>query len=162
MEEKNYIKLNKDKHGVKFWILSPEGEETGEFLDFHMTSVDLLATWDSLVEEDKKAKNWLNQELAIINKKQDFTPKGKFMSNNTRLKVEAQKEYILKEKAIYDKFLGENGVDKLLCGRPLEWDTLIEIDAIIKEQILPYLTKKLKSIEEEIKEKYSNNEVETL
>ena len=162
MEEKQYIKLNGNKHGVRFWITTADGVETGDYLEFYMTSVDLLATWDELVEEDKKAKNWLNTELAIINKKQDFTPKGKFMSNNTKLKLEAQKQYILKEKDIYDKFLGEHGVDKLLCGRPLQWDTLIEIDSIIKEQILPYLSKNVKSIEEEIKEKYGSKEIEVL
>ena len=162
MEEKQYIKLNNNKHGVKFWITTADGVETGEYLEFCMTSVDLLSTWDELIEDDKKAKNWLNRELAIINKKQDFTPKGKFMSNNTKLKLEAQKKYILMEKDVYDKFLGENGVNKLLCGRPLEWGTLIEIDSIIKDQILPYLSKNVKSIEEEIKEKYKVQETEVL
>lgn len=162
MEEKQYIKLNKDKHGVRFWITTEDGQETGEYLEFHMTSIDLLDKWDKLIEEDKKAKNWLNKELVIIDKKQDFIPKGKYCSNNTRLKLNAQKEYILKQKEIYDMFLGEHGVDKLLNGRPLEWGTLIEIDDIIKKQIFPYLKKNLNSIEDEIKNKYKVEENEVL
>lgn len=162
MEEKQYIKLDENKHGVKLWITTADGVETGEYLKFYMTSIELLDKWDKLLEEDKKARIWFNKEQVIIDKKQDFTPKGKYCSNNTRLKLKAQKEFILKEKEIYDMFLGEHGVDKLLNGEPLEWDTLMRIDKIIKKQIFPYLKQNLKSIDEEIKNKYKVQETEVL
>ena len=56
---------------------------------------------------------------------------------------------------IYNMFLGENGVQKLLNGRKLRWTSLQEIDDIIEKQILPHLDLSMTKITDKIKEKYS-------
>ena len=38
--------------------------------------------------ESKKNYDWINNQMIIIDKKQDFTKKGQFMSNNEKLKYE--------------------------------------------------------------------------
>ena len=53
-------------------------------------------------------------------------------------------------------FLGENGVQKLLNGRRIGWETLDEINTIIKEQIAPKLDIKMENITDKIKKKYSS------
>ena len=57
-------------------------------------------------------------------------------------------------------FLGKDGVQKLLNGRPLSWCTLDEIDEIITKSILPQLEVNAESIKKKIMKKYSNNKEE--
>ena len=82
------------------------------------------------------------------------------MSNNEKMKYDALKSFLKKQKSIYDIFLGENGVDKLLYGRKFEWETMEEIDKIIDKQILPLLDITFDNIIEKVKNKYkiSNQE----
>ena len=158
----NTIKLGENKNRLRLWIETVEGNKTGEYLDFYVSSIELLGKWEELTEMDRKNKSWLNSEEIIINKKQDFKPKNKIMTNNQKLIYEARKKFVLKQKEVYDMFLGNGGVDKLLYGRPLCWETYLEIDKLIKDQIFPYLKTQLKSIDEEIKDKYKPEENEVL
>jgi hypothetical protein len=57
-------------------------------------------------------------------------------------------------------FLGENGVQKLLNGREIGWDTLKEIDEIIEKAILPKLEINADSIKNKIINKYSKKKSE--
>ena len=60
-----------------------------------------------------------------------------------------------KEIEIYNIFLGDRGVQKLLNGRKFGWTTLQEIDEIIEKQIAPHLDVNMEDITKKIKEKYS-------
>ena len=51
-------------------------------------------------------------------------------------------------------FLGENGVEKLLYGRKFDWETLEEVNNIIKNQISPQLNITMDNITNKIKNKY--------
>lgn len=154
MEEKKFIQLGESTNTLKLWIKTKDGKETGDFLEFNLKDIKLLDRYQKMADEDNKNKQWIKNQFVIINNKQDFKKKGKIMSNNEEQKYKAILQYYKKQKEIYDLFLGEGGVDKLLYGRKFEWETLVEIEKIIKEQIAPNLNITMENITDEIKSKY--------
>ena len=154
MEEKKYITLPESTNVLKLWIRTKEGKETGEYLEFNLKDIELIDIYQRCVDETKKNRSWITNQLAIIDKKQDFTKKGEIFSNNEKEEYYAIKKYYQMQKETYDLFLGKGGVDKLLYGRKLEWETLIEIENIIAEQIAPNFDVTMDNIVKEIKDKY--------
>ena len=77
------------------------------------------------------------------------------MSYNQEEKIKAVNEFFKKEVVILDKFLGQDGVKKLLNGRKLGWTTLDEIDELIEKQIAPHLDLSLDNLKNKVKDKYS-------
>ena len=155
MEEKKFIKLEASKDTKKFWITTKEGKETGEYIEINLEGLGILDRIDQFYHDYPKNRKWIRDELLIIKKKQDFTKKGQLMSNNQRLEYEAVKKYYNMQKNTFNLFLGENGVDKLLYGRELEWDTIEEIQKIIVEQIIPELDVTMDKISNKIIKKYN-------
>lgn len=149
----NFIQLSKG-NVLKLEIKTIEGKETGEFLEFDLEDIELPLRYQELLEKDKKNKENLRNQFLIIDKRQDVKGK-KLFSRNEEDKIKALNEFFKKEVEIYNMFLGERGVEKLLNGRKLGWTTLDEIDKIIKEQIEPHLNLTMDSITNKIKEKYS-------
>lgn len=148
----NYIQLNKSDV-LKLEIVTDDGTKTGEFLEFDLEDIELPLRYQDLVEQDKKNKTNLRNQLVIIDKKQDV--KGKrLLSKNEEEKVKALKNFFDKEIEVYNMFLGENGVQKLLNGRKFGWTTLQEIDEIIKEQITPHIDLSMEKITNKVKSKY--------
>lgn len=164
MEEKKFIQLNNSDDVLTLWIKTKEGVETGECLTFDMEDVDLLDNLDKMRVETNKNHQWVNNQLTIINKKEDFTKKGELMSNNTKESYKVIKSYFKRQKEIFDIFLGQGGVDKLLYGRKFEWGTLTEILKIINNQIEPLLKETTENIINKVKTKYdySNKENDVL
>lgn len=154
MKNENFITLSESSNVLRLKIRTQDKKETGEELVFNLNDIELIDKLDKMWNEHRKNRQWINNQLTIINKKQDFKKKGQLMSNNEKLKYEAIKSFYKKQKETYDLFLGEGGVDKLLYGRPLEWGTLEEIATIISEQISPKLDITMDNIEKEIKSKY--------
>lgn len=149
----NFIQLSKG-NVLTLKIKTVEGKETGEFLEFDLEDIELPLRYQELLEKDKKNKENLRNQFLIIDKRQDV--KGeKLFSRNEEDKIKALNEFFKKEAEIYNMFLGERGVEKLLNGRKLGWLTLDEIDKIIKEQIEPHLDLTMDSITNKVKEKYS-------
>ena len=150
----NFIKLNKSK-SLKIGIKDYEGNDTGNFLTFNLEDVNLPLRYQEIIEKSQKNKNNLNNQLAIIKKRQDIKGKNLF-SKNEKDTLIAYKTFFEKQAQIYNLFLGENGVEKLLDGEPLTWTSLNDIDELIEKQILPLLDIKMDSITKSIKEKYGN------
>ena len=148
----NYIQLNK-KETLKLGIRDDKGEPTGEFLEFNLGDIELPLRYQEMIEADKKNKSWLRNQLVIIEKRQDVKGK-KLLSKNEEDKIKAFNEFYKKEVEIYNMFLGKNGVQKLLNGAPLTWDSLSIIDELIETQIIKYLDLDMKRITEKVKEKY--------
>lgn len=148
----NYIQLNK-KETLKLGIRDDKGEPTGEFLEFNLGDIELPLRYQEMIEADKKNKSWLKNQLVIIEKRQDVKGK-KLLSKNEEDKIKAFNEFYKKEVEIYNMFLGKNGVQKLLNGAPLTWDSLSIIDEIIETQIIKHLDLDMKRITEKVKEKY--------
>ena len=157
MEEEKYIQLGKSTNVLRLWIKTENGEKTGEYLEFNMKDIELLDRYQRMQDEFNKNQQWIQNQFVIIDKKQDFTKKGKLMSNNQEMTYNAIREYYKRQKKVFDMFLGDGGVDKLLYGRPFEWETLKEINKLIEEQIAPYLDITMDNIKKEIKDKYNVN-----
>lgn len=156
----NEIKLSKSNE-LRLRITTDDGKDTGEYLTFDLEDIELPLRYQEMIEKDKKNKEWLQKELVIINKRQDVKGK-KLLSKNEEDKLKAINKFFNEEANVYDMFLGENGVKKLLNGRKLGWTSLMEIDGIIENQILPYFDKNQKAIEEKIMQKYSVKDKEVL
>lgn len=158
----NVIKLNKS-NVLRLKIETSKGEDTGNFLEFDLEDIELPLKYQELLEKDKKNKENLRNQLVIIEKRQDVKGK-KLLTKNEEDKIKAVNDFFKKEVDVYNIFLGENGVQKLLNGRKLGWTTLQEIDEIIEKQISPYIDITMEKITDKVKEKYSqavarNNEV---
>ena len=152
--EKKFIQLNDNKDVLKLWIKTKDGKETGKYLEFNLEDIELLDTLQKMNDETNKNYQWIKSQITIIEKKQDFKKKNKIMTNNEEMKYNAIKQYYKKQKDIFNMFLGENGVEKLLYGRKFDWETLEEVNNIIKNQISPQLNITMDNITNKIKNKY--------
>jgi len=148
----NTIKLNKSNE-LRLKIKTEEGEYTGEELVFDMEDIELPLKYQELIEKDKKNKGALRNLFLIIDKRQDVKGK-KLLTKNEEDKIKAINEFFKKEIDVYNMFLGERGVEKLLNGRKIGWTTLQEIDEIIEKQIAPYLQTNMDDITKKVKDKY--------
>lgn len=157
----NYIQLKENENILKLRIRDEEGNDTGEFLEFNLEDIELPLKYQDAVEQEKKNRMYCKNQLDIINKKQDHKGK-KLLSSKEEETIKAMVEFYKKEVEIYNIFLGENGVQKLLNGRQLSWSTLEEIDEIIKTSILPKLEINAQNIREKIVSKYSKKEDEVI
>lgn len=148
----NFIQLN-NSDTLRLGIKTPDGKDTGEFLEFDLEDIELPLRYQDLLEKDEKNKNRLRNQFLIIEKRQDVKGKN-LMSKNEEDKIKAINDFMKKEVEIYNMFLGENGVQKLLNGRKLGWTSLKEIDEIIEKQIVPHLDLSMTKIGEKVKQKY--------
>ena len=148
----NYIQLNKDSV-LRLGIKTANGEDTGEVLEFDLEDIELPLRYQELLEKDKKNKEYLRNEMVIIDKREDVKGK-KLLSKNEEDKIKAINEFFRKEIEIYNMFLGKNGVQKLLNGRNIGWTTLEEIDEIIEKQIAPHIDISMEKITQKVTEKY--------
>lgn len=148
----NFIQLKK-KNTLKLGIRDEEGNDTGNFLEFDLQDIELPLKYQEMIEKDKKNKEWAQKQMIIIDKKEDVSGK-KMLSKNEEDKIKVLNEFFKKEVEIYNIFLGENGVQKLLNGEPLGWTSLSLIDEYIEKQILPYLDMDMKRVTDLVKEKY--------
>lgn len=161
--EGHFIQLGKSDV-LRLGIKTSKGEDTGEYLEFNLEDIELPLRYQELVEKDEKNKKWLKNQMVIIDKREDVKGK-KLLSKNEEDKIKAMNDFYKKEEEVYNMFLGENGVKKLLNGRKMGWTTLQEIDELIEKQILPHLDLSMTNISKKIKEKYGvkkNNDEEVL
>lgn len=149
----DFIQLEK-KDLLRLQIKRENGESTGEVLEFNLADIELPLKYQELLEKDKKNKENLRNLMLIIDKREDVKGK-KLLTKNEEDKIKAINEFLKRETEVYNMFLGENGVQKLLDGEKLSWDSLYTIDKIIEKQILPKLQLSMGKITEKIKAKYA-------
>ena len=149
----NIIKLNKSDV-LTLKIQTEDGKDTGEVLEFDLEDIELPLRYQELIEKDKKNKEYLRNQMLIIDRREDVKGK-KLLSKNEEDKIKALNDFFIKEIEVYNMFLGPRGVEKLLNGRKFTWTTLQEIDEIIETQISPKLNVSMQSITDKVKEKYS-------
>ena len=145
----------KNENILKLEIVDEKGVSTGEYLEFDLEDIELPFKYQEIIERLKKSRQNLKNQFVIIEKKQDHKGK-KLMSSNEEEKLKALNNFYKEQVEIYNIFLGENGVQKLLNGRSLRWTTLSEIDELIEKQIAPQLDLTMKDITKKIKSKYSS------
>ena len=151
----NYIQLKKNENILRLRIRDEEGKDTGKYLEFDILNPKYLLRYQDLVEEDRKNRLWFQNQLTIIDKKQDHKGK-KLYSYKEEEMLKAYDEFNQKTKKVYDMFLGEGGLDKLLNGRDISLNTLAEVDRIITDVILPKLELNSEEIKKMIKTKYTD------
>lgn len=145
----------KNENLLKLEIVDELGNSTGEFLEFDLEDIELPFKYQEIVERLKKSRQNLRNQFNIIDRKQDHKGK-KLFSANEEAKIKALNDFYKEQEEIYNLFLGENGVKKLLNGRKLRWTILDEIDELIEKQIGPKLNVTMDDITKKIKAKYSN------
>lgn len=150
----NVIKLN-ESDVLTLKIETSDGKATGECLTFDLADIELPLRYQELIEKDKKNKEYLKNQMLIIDKREDVKGK-KLLSKNEEDKIRALNDFFVKEVEVYNMFLGPRGVEKLLNGRKFTWTTLEEIDEIIEKQIAPHIEINMKSISDKIKNKYAD------
>ena len=145
----NFIQLKKNDI-LRLGIKTDEGIDTGEYLEFDLEDIELPLKYQELVEKDEKNRKWLKNQMLIIDKREDVKGK-KLLSKNEEDKIKAINTFCKNEEEVYNLFLGENGVQKLLNGRKLTWTSFKEIDELIEKQIVPHLDLSMTKISEKIK-----------
>jgi len=162
--KENFIQIKNDDV-LRLGIKTEDGIDTGEVLEFDLADIELPIRYQELLEKDKKNKENLKNQFIIIDKRQDVKGK-KLLSKNEEDKIKAINDFLNKEVEVYNMFLGENGVQKLLNGRKLGWTSLRKIDEIIEKQIVPLLDISMEKVTDMIKEKYAkptqDNEIEVV
>lgn len=151
----------KNENLLKLEIVDEKGNSTGEFLEFDLEDIELPFKYQEIIERLKKSRQNLKNQFTIIDRKQDHKGK-KLMSSNEEEKLRTLNNFYNEQVEIYNIFLGENGVQKLLNGRKLRWTTLSEIDELIEKQIAPQLNVTMEDITKKIKSKYSNKKEENV
>nr|DAF88311.1 MAG TPA: tail assembly chaperone [Siphoviridae sp. ctt8434] len=151
----------KNENILKLEIVDEKGNSTEEFLEFDLEDIELPFKYQEILERLKKSRQNLKNQFTIIEKKQDHKGK-KLMSSNEEEKLKALNNFYKEQVEIYNIFLGENGVQKLLNGRKLRWTTLSEIDELIEKQIAPQLNVTMDDITKKIKSKYSNKKEDNI
>ena len=151
--DNDIIQLKRNENILRLRIKDEDGNDTGNFLEFNLEDIELPIRYQEIIERDKKNRLDLKNKYAIIDKKQDHKGK-KLLSSNEEARIKVTIEFYKKEVEIYNMFLGENGVQKLLNGRQLSWSTLQEIDEIIEKAIVPKLEISAESIKKKIMSKY--------
>lgn len=152
----NFIQLKENDSILTLRIRDEKGNDTGEYLEFNLEDIELPLIYQQIIEEDKKNQIYLKNQFTIIDKKQDHKGK-KLMSANEEAKIKALNEFYKKEVELFNMFLGENGVQKLLNGRKISWTSLDYVADIIQEQIKPHIKVNTESIKEKIVKKYGKN-----
>ena len=152
----NFIHL-KERDTLKLGIKTEDGTDTGEFLEFDFEDIELPLRYQEMVEQDKKNLQWIRNQMLIIDKRQDVKGK-KLMSKNEEDKIKALNDFFKKEEEIFNMFLGEGGVKKLLNGKKFGWTSIQEIIELIEAYILPHFDFSIDKVSKKIKEKYKISE----
>lgn len=148
----NYIQVNDDD--ILVLKIKKNGEETGEELRFDLNDIEFPLRYQEMLYKINKSKEKLKNDFVVIDRRPDIQGK-KLFSKNAEDKLKAFNDFTNKMVEAYNMFLGENGVQKLLCGKKLGWTTLSEIDDIIDKQIAPLVLTSFEDIEKKIIDKYS-------
>lgn len=77
----NVIQLKQAKDVLRLKIKDEDGKDTGNFLEFNLGDLDYLLILQDMMEADKKNREYLKNQYAIIDKKQDHKGKKLFSSN---------------------------------------------------------------------------------
>ena len=148
----NYIQINDDD--ILVLKIKKNGEDTGEELRFDLNDIEFPLRYQEMLYKINKNKEKLKNDFVVIDRRPDIQGK-KLFSKNAEDKLKAFNDFTNKMVEAYNMFLGENGVQKLLCGKKVGWTTLSEIDDIIDKQIAPLVLTSFEDIEKKIIDKYS-------
>lgn len=154
-----FINLKKS-NVLKIGIRTADGKETGEHWEFDLEDIELPLRLQTLIEEHKKNARYFENQLTIINKKQEHKGK-KLLSSRQEETVKAWREYYHKEIEVFDMFLGKDGCKKYLNGRNPYYTMFKDIEEAINS-IMPLIKQRSIDIKDLIKNKYGGKSEDVL
>lgn len=153
-EKESFIQLEKN-NVLKIKIKNSDGEDTGKYLEFDLEDIELPLRLSQCDEMHKKNMQFLNTQLAIIEKKEEHNGK-KLLSWKMEEKLKLLNRVYQDEMKALDLFIGEGKTQMLLdlMGRKPYLTMYNDIGRIL-QPILPKIKQNKDAITEKIKEKYS-------
>ena len=141
-------------------IYTIEVNDNGDTIEFDLADIELPFKCERALDKINKLKKDFNIKIKIINKKQDFTKKGEYMSNNEKELLNAQKQMFKDMRIAMDEFLGQGACQKIFGDR----NYLEMYDDLMKE-LNPHLDKmefNLKGIKKRIIDKYADKNTKVI
>lgn len=148
-----YITLKENTGLKKFGIKTPDGQDTGEYIEIDIEDLELPIKANECQVKHIENFNKLKEKLASASQKDDTRNENEMLTEKQKEVVEAYKEFYEQEELALDRFLGEGATKKLLGGRKPYITMYDDINEYL-EQIVPVMKDAQKNLEEKIKAKY--------
>lgn len=132
-------------------IYTIEVNDNGDTIEFDLADIGLNFKLLKTLREIDRIGNYMKNELAIIDKRQDV--KGKYISKNEEDTLRLWNKAFKDMRNAMDSFLGEGACQKIFGDR-----NYIEMFDDLMEQLKPHLEKmkiSYKDIKDKIAKKYS-------
>ena len=160
-ETENFIQLKERESVLKVWIKDVNGNNTGKCLKFDLENVNYPLRLNDCVENHKKNIQWLQDQIIILEKKEDKKGK-KILSWKEEERTKINIEFYKREMETLDLFLGKGATQMILDASEEEpyysmFDDIVDLIKPIMPKLednAKYIKKKL----EETKKRYSNNQ----
>lgn len=148
----------KKNNVLKEPLYDEDGNITDFTFEFDMEDIELPLRINQSAFEHKKNVQWVNNQMIIIDKKEDRQTGG-LLSWKEQQKLNAYKEFYEKEIKAMDLILGEGKTAQFLKAvkRKPYYSMFEDISELI-EPLLPKLQNITNDITTKIKEKYSKKE----
>ena len=147
----NFVQIKRNNI-VKIGLQTEDGKDTGNYWEFDVEDIEWKLRCNELIEQNKKNMQYFENEIKLIEKREDHKGK-KALSKNEEDIAKAWNKFYHEQIKVYNMFLGENGVEKYLNGRKPYITMFLDINEAI-ESILPIIEEKSKAIPDIIKQKY--------
>lgn len=160
-EKESFIQLKEDSV-LRVGIKDKNGNILDGVLEFDIEDIELPLRLSECNDMHKKNMKYLQEQLIIIDKKEDHKGK-KILTWKQEEKIKVLKKVYEDEMKALDLFLGEGKTQMILdlMGRRPYLTMYDDIGELIKP-IMPKLKINVDSISEKIKEKYKNKENDVL
>lgn len=156
-----YITL-KEKTGLKrFGIRTPDGQDTGKYIEIDLEDLDLPIKANECQVKHIENFDRLKAKLTELSKVEDTKDEKEIISEKQKALVEAYKEFYKAEEEALDTFLGQGATQNLLNGRKPYITMYDDINEYL-EQIIPTLKETQTHLEERIKAKYSEEKEDNI
>lgn len=154
---KNYIQLQED-NVIRIGIKDKEGNITDCVLEFDLEDIELPLRISKCEFEHKKNCQWLRNQFIIIDKKED-RKSDTFLSWKDAQKINAYRDFYVKEMEALDLFLGKGKTKEILNAfkRNPYYSMYEDIENMLKPY-LPMFKNVTDDITNKIKKKYSTKE----
>lgn len=152
----NYINIKK-RDTLKIGLKDEEGnvkfDENGHevFIEFDLEDINLIDNYSKAISLCEEAGKSLQNELVIINKKEDVKIND-YLTRNQKAKMDALKKYYKSIEGAMNLFLGEGGFSKIFGEK--RYLTMLDDLADMLEPIMPLLKVNIDSIKNKIVTKY--------
>lgn len=155
-----YIQLKKGNGQKRFGIRTPDGEDTGEYIEIDIEDIELPLKASECQTKHVENYNKLKEKLEKSKEKSN-DEKGDILTEQQKEMIEAFNEFYKAEEEALDLFLGDGATRKLLGGRKPYLTMYDDINEYL-EQIIPTLEISTESLKKSIEEKYKEEKEDNI